>query len=621
MATIKILPSHEAQKIAAGEVVDRPANIVKELLENALDAGSTHITIIIKDGGKKLIRIEDNGHGMSPDDAEKSILRHSTSKITTIEDLETIKTFGFRGEALASITAVSKTLIMSKTIQDLEGIKLTLEAGTIIKKEPCAHAGGTTIAIEDLFYNVPARKKFLRATNTETRAISQLIQAVALSYPQVYIKFYNEENLYYNCGPVEKTSDRMRQLSSTLKKNDLLEIPEIKEHDIAISGFASHHHIARYDRNNIFFFVNGRAIKQYKLTNAFIKGYQNALPPQKYPIGALFITLAQQDVDVNIHPRKEEVAFLHPRKVEMLITKAVKNTLESEVKKLHINSNEASPINHSFQPFTFNNSPENHTSQNFINRPTIKALDQPEVDAPPFISPETFNTTPELSTKLTNVLNSEKTQKNPVQTHEKEQTITINSQRNYKLIGQLLKTYILIENKSGLTMIDGHAAHERVLYERFGSKLEKKEPVGLLFPEIIELSSEDIHQLESHYELLKNYGLIAETFGQQKIMISATPAGLQHIDYKTFLISIIKWNNEDKELNPESIQKKLSHNIQAMMACKAAVKAGDELTHEKMYEIIDQLMKTPNMLTCPHGRPTTWPIESSDIEKKFKRRL
>jgi len=310
---IKLLPPNEINKIAAGEVVDRPANVVKELVENAIDAGSTKITVHIVDGGKELIRVADDGCGMSPQDAKFCIKNHATSKITSVEQLQEISTFGFRGEALASISAVSKFTLETKE-KDGQGIQLKLDGGTLVAESEIPFDQGTDIKIADLFFNVPARQKFLKKRETENRHITQLFHAFCLDYLDIHFKLFVDGRQTVQCPPAKDIISRAAQLWGHNFAQQLTPIEtEKKDGRPHITGAITNHEYFRYDRNNIFFFVNKRWIKNYQLSNALLKGYMNVLPPAKYPACCVFIEINPEEIDINIHPRKEEVKFLHPR--------------------------------------------------------------------------------------------------------------------------------------------------------------------------------------------------------------------------------------------------------------------------------------------------------------------
>ena len=345
MPKIKHLPTHEAQKIAAGQVIERPADIIKELIENSIDAQSTAITLYVEDAGKQLIRVVDNGCGMDYDDAQLCFEKHATSKICSMDELQSISTFGFRGEAMPSIAAVCKVTLITKQQDAAEGIRLTVQENVIQHTESTNASTGTDISASDLFYNIPVRKKFLKKHETELRHITQLFHAFCLAHPLIHFKFFSDNKQVLNCPAVQKIIDRCAQLWQNISTHQMLTTDSQHEKDsLHIAGAISDHQTFRFDRTGIFLFVNNRWIKDFKLSNAFIKGYMNVAPQGRYPMGCLAITIDPQLVDVNVHPRKEEVRFMNPRSVEQLIQNSVKTCLEENIAK-HI-SGQKNP--HSF---------------------------------------------------------------------------------------------------------------------------------------------------------------------------------------------------------------------------------------------------------------------------------
>lgn len=655
MAKIKQLPPHEAQKIAAGEVVERPANIVKELLENAIDAGATRITVYIEDGGKQLIRIVDNGCGMDAIDAQLCFDRHATSKITHVDELETITTFGFRGEALASIASVSKITLITKEEQALEGTQIVVNAHNIIEINSIACATGTDITIHDLFFNVPARKKFLKTTQTEWRAIQLLFNAFCFDYPHIHFFLFSEGKQVLNCPVSLDLKNRTLQIWESGTANHLLEL-QTTEKDISISGIISDHQYYRYDRSGIYFFVNKRWIKNQHLSNAFIKGYANVIPAGRYPVAAIHITIPSHEVDINIHPRKEEVKFLHPRRVEQLLQQAVKTTLEHNLSQ-HLkrdvtfkSAEQYSTRPQEFRPFDFDMFLKN--SAPFLTPFPFHSNGDPDVhgmgikqtsaieDSAPF---DTF-----LQAKTLRASGEENTtNKNELSINNKNVIIPlalsvpignvskgaeINSAENYRLIGQYNTTYILVEKEDGLFLVDQHAAHERILYELFSQRFEEVATIQLLFPHIITLSPHDISTITPHLDIFTNNGIIIEQCASNQLSIESLPVHLKDQSLDDIIKTTIAWITESfdtspsgtlrmNEQNEQELKKMINNKLQAQMACKAAVKAGDILTQEKMEQLLRDLEKTANRFSCPHGRPTGWLLSLHEIEKKFKRRI
>jgi DNA mismatch repair protein MutL len=609
MARIKQLSPHEAQKIAAGEVVERPANVVKELVENALDASATHISIYIEDAGKKLIRIVDNGCGMGQEDAHLCFKHHATSKITTVEQLSNLQTFGFRGEALSSIAAVSKiTLITKETVAPL-GIQLNLENLQATNEQTITCNTGTDIQIADLFYNVPARKKFLKTNDTEWRQIQLLFQAFCLDYKHIHFALYHQNSLVYNCPPVNDLAHRISQLYDHTIASQLIPITS-ETNGIHIEGVISAHTYGRYDRSAIFFLVNKRWVKNHSLSKALLKGYANVLPPDKYPLACLHINLDPAQVDINIHPRKEEVQFLHPRIVEQAIQGAVKTGLENHLsaqlqKKVHFAPQPSWQSQSVPRAFTPEIAPL-HAPQQFTPTPFVGQMQK---SAPALVETATNSNFLPSSAAL-----------NQAQSLDAAPSITQDF-FDIHIVGQLHKTYILIEEKDGLFIVDQHAAHERILYEQFATRFEEVATIALLFPPIITLSEHEMGLLMSHEQIFARNHITIEQLGTNQVIVHAIPVHLKEINMDELVHQTIGWIEENQKCDPELFYKKVNEKLHAQMACKAAVKAGDTLTQTQMHQLIMDLQRVNNRFTCPHGRPTGWNISLYEIEKKFKRKL
>lgn len=599
MGKIKRLAEHEAQKIAAGEVVERPANIIKELIENALDAGATHIITYVEDGGKQLIRVIDNGCGMSPDDAHMSIVHHATSKLSTIADLDTLQTFGFRGEALSSIAAISCMTIVTRENTAIEGYKLKLNGHQINHESIIGCQIGTDITVRDIFFNIPARKKFLKTRDTEWRAIHTLVQAFCLDYPQTTFTLYHDDKRILHCPPAASLKNRLEQLFDKQLTNALL-FAEHVDANITIHAAFSDLHYLRYDRSFIFLFINKRWIKNPKISHAIVKAYATKLPPGRYPAAFIFMQTDPAHVDINIHPRKEEVQFLHPRKVEIAVETTIKSTLEKNL------------AHHFYQP-TPTSPQQDISAYATMVAPTTK-ISQP-------LASQHNERARQDHTVFAHVLEQafDKQQQIVSTTQPQEQQAILH--QRYRLIGQLLTTYMLIETPDGLLLIDQHAAHERILYEQFANKLANVSTTTLIFPQIITMTTEDYQLIEPLFELFAQHGFAIETIGDNQLAVRSTPVMLQHINAQELIALAISWLHEHSTLDGQALKQAICHKLQAQMACKAAVKAGDLLSEEKMHELIAQLIIAPNRMTCPHGRPTSWLISHYEIERKFKRKL
>jgi len=624
MTHIKILAPHEAQKIAAGEVVERPASIVKELLENSLDAGATHIEIFIEDGGKKSIKIIDNGCGMSIEDAHMSIQHHATSKIVTVDELETLETFGFRGEALSSISAVSLMTIVTRHTTATHATKLTIQAGTIVDTQPVSAPYGTCITVEDVFFNVPARRKFLKKRETEWRMINSLVYAYALDYPQHHFTLHHDHVAIVNCPPCTSIEQRVKQLFDHTLTDNIVSIEATQSNShLTIQGVISNHQFSRYDRQQLFFFVNKRWVKNSGISKAVLAGYRNVLPQGKFPFVTLAITVQPNTIDINIHPRKEEVLFLNPRIIEHALEQVIHDTLQKNIqarissgrplyrpedffitpattptvnhfdnsslaRKTHhepYSNYENQPQNSSFfDTFTHTTSPVSHTSTSAFNEP-------------PHHSPELTHNTPAQQIPITPAHSTHGT---------------------FRIMGNYAATYIILETAEGIVMVDQHAAHERVMYEQIQTASVQQESVPLLFPEIITLSAVDYTTIEPYILFLQQQTIGIEPWNVNQLIVNSVPMHLRKQPIKDVLYALIATVEEHGTAHDNS-HTQVTNALHAMMACKAAVRAGDILNHEEMHALITQLFACKDSTTCPHGRPTTWLLSAYEITKKFKR--
>lgn len=614
MGKIKQLSYHEAQKIAAGEVIERPVNIIKELLENALDAGATQINLYVEDGGKKSIRIIDNGCGMDNDDAILCFNRHATSKLSTVEELESIETFGFRGEALASIAAVSTITLITTQINTHEGIKVVVSANTIVSQDIVAAPPGTDINISNLFDTLPARKKFLKKTETEWRAIQLLFNAFCFDYPHIHFSLFSENKLVHNCPPAKNILMRAQQLWDNTIGHHLIELTTNQQKHFSFEGIISNHQQYRYDRNHIYFFVNKRWVKNTHLTNALLKGYTNVIPNGRYPSAVITITVDPDHVDINIHPRKEEVKFLYPRAIETELQNAVKVALEKNLSQQMQTPVEFSPSKTSFfaqnfpqksdfTPFNFDAFFNNHI--------TTQPFEQNNIIPDPAIHINQTSQAAEFNT--TQIQEAIPLQQNTI-------IATTPEQEQYTIIGQYKKTYIIIEKEEGLFLVDQHAAHERILYELFSKRFEDIATVQLLFPHTISMTQHEIDLITQHLAIFHQNGIIIEQSGPHQLVIQSLPVHLQNTQLEDLIKSTIALIDEYQHLDSALFTKIMNEKFRAQMACKAAIKAGDVLTNESMQQLLTDLSKTDNRFSCPHGRPTGWLFTLDEIERKFRRK-
>ena len=566
---------------------------------------------------------------MDSADAQLCFDRHATSKITHVDELESINTFGFRGEALASIASVSIITLMTKEEHALEGTKVVVNANKIIEKSSVACTTGTDISIQDLFFNVPARKKFLKTTQTEWRAIQLLFNAFCFDYPHIHFLLFSEGKQIFNCPASTDLHNRALQLWESQINNHLLTL-QATEKDFSISGVISDHQYYRYDRSSIYFFVNKRWIKNQHLSNAFIKGYTNVLPTGRYPVAIIHITVPATEVDINIHPRKEEVKFLHPRRIEQALQQAVKSTLEKNLSQylkkeviFQAAPTQYSPQSHNFKPFDFDASfaPFDKLKANgIIDSSPLMENSSPFVVS---LSNHTNEIEHNSSSLALPVLHSfsEGGSASEGSVSKGAESLHNNTSFHTNIIGQYNSTYILIEKEDGLFLVDQHAAHERILYELFSQRFAEVATIQLLFPHIITLSPHDITIISPHLDIFTNNGIIIEQCTSNQLRVESLPVHLKDQSLDNMIRETISWITESSTLDTHALKKLLNNKLQAQMACKAAVKAGDILTQEKMEQLLHDLEKTANRFSCPHGRPTGWLLSLHEIEKKFKRRI
>lgn len=636
MNRIKVLPPDQAQKIAAGEVIERPVNVVKEVIENSIDAGSTQIFLYIEKAGKQLIRVVDNGSGMSVTDAKNCFLSHATSKISNIDDLEDINSYGFRGEALASISAISKINLITRLNQENAslGVQIEYEDTRLISEKTVACNIGTDLQIHDLFYNIPVRKKFLKQDETEWNQIQTLFYAFCLSHTKIHFKLYNDGKLVLNAPPVNGIQDRTTQIWDHNFSQNLIELGDKTQSWIKFSGCISNHNFWRYGRNHIFFFVNDRWVKNPELSKGLLKGYLNVLPYDKFPAAFIFINIDKTLVDINCHPKKEEVRFLKPVTVQNLLQEIVKNTLAQNLSK------QIKPSLMGQNVATQDVTAQNFTNQNIVYEHATESLQVQAFEGlSGFKSRSNF-----LGPILESALEPAQRQTNlPVygqmnygygsivgeNAHSEQpffvqlnsvQSVVQPEPQSYKVIGQLFKTYILIENNDNFVIIDQHAAHERIIYENLLKNFEYKHGTRLLFPEILTLTEVQITSLLECKDFFSEQGIDFDAIGKNDITIKTSPPKISKTSLKELFMQAIEFIQENEKLDKEIFRKKLNEHMHSQIACKSAVKAGYELTLAQMQQLIDDLNKCENRIICVHGRPTTWIISKFEVEKNFKRK-
>jgi DNA mismatch repair protein MutL len=662
MPRIKQLSPEEAQKIAAGEVIERPANVVKELIENALDAGATRITLYIEKAGKKLMRIVDDGCGMDPQDARACFKHHATSKITSVNDLHTISTFGFRGEALSSIASVSNVTLITRTAGSEYATHLELSEARIISEEKASAPIGTDLAIRDILFNVPVRKKFLKTDDTEWRHILLLVHAVALSRRDIHITLYHDGRQVLNCPAVNDHLSRAAQLWDSELAQAMIPCGA-EERGIRIEGMISDHTAYRYDRNALFFFVNGRWIKNYTLSRALMKGYANAIPASQYPTASLMITLDPAQIDVNIHPRKEEVLFLHQRIVDQIVQTAVKAALEARLStqlksRVHLNQPEMNVFNEmihrpafnpasyarpkpnpSFVPYDFtlrHISIDNDRNTQGERTQYERAFEDPFAEEIPVSRIVEEKSVPPIKEEIVEQPHEQTTLRHAIAAQGEQNPLiqpvrrslgedgrsagTAVTKGHHTVLGVYDKTYIMVaQENDGILFVDQHAAHERILYEQFRTRFTDTAIITLMFPHILTFKRETLNLIEPYLTALSENGIHIKRQSESELIITATPVYLKNASFKDLINEMIACIGDHEAASHEIIQKQLTEKVHAQMACTAAVKAGDDLSSEQVQKLLSDLADTKNRFTCPHGRPTSWLLNHDEIVKKFQR--
>lgn len=566
MSDIVLLDDLTINKIAAGEVIERPANVVKELVENSIDAGATSVSIEIKKGGKGLIKVSDNGKGMSFEDMPIALERHATSKIREIEDLENTYTMGFRGEALASISAISKTTLISKTKDNPFGAKIVARAGNIEEAGEVAANQGTTIIVEELFFNTPVRYKFLKKDQTETRAIKEWVQKAAIANLDISFRLINDGKTVFQSNGNGKIEDIIYTIYGKEIKENIVKV-NYEEDSIKITGVVGNTRIAKDSRKDQIIFLNKRNIKNPILYSSADQAFKGATGIGKYGFFILNLEMPADCYDVNVHPTKSEVRFKEEDKLYRIFYHAIKEAIlsseflgnnEREVEKDYV-ENEYSFLTNHFDKI------------------------EPEV---------------EKQTDATEI------------TREEKRKI------EYKFIGILFRTYIIVEIDDEIYLIDQHAAHERILYEQIKANYKnniKNNSQMMLIPEIINLSHREAEFVQQNMQLFKQIGFELESFGENTIKIN----GIPDLEYKTNSKNIFMDILDEMLTGQRSTSKDVEERFIATVACKAAVKAHMDLKRQEVDDLINGLLTLKNPYTCPHGRPTTIKIPHEEIKKKL----
>ena len=663
MQHIQVLDQVTIDKIAAGEVIERPASIVKELVENAIDAGATHVTIEIEEGGNSLIRITDDGSGIMKEDIRNAFLRHSTSKIRNVEDLLHITSLGFRGEALSSIAAVTKVEVITKTKEAILGTRYVIEGGQELSLDEAGASDGTTFIIRQLFYNVPARRKFLKTAMTEAGHVQDLLIRLALSHPEVAFRFLNNNQEKLRTSGSGKLKDVIYNIYGRDVASNLLEL-DYRQGGIYITGYLGKPLITRGNRNFETFFVNGRYVKSTMISRAVEDAYKDFMMQHKFPFVVLHFQVDTETVDVNVHPTKMELRFQNQQEVYKTVFEAIhRQLLEPELipqvevpepltspvqekkktpspdlklvrRVMPSDSKEAAvsiattPIDSEAQTVPEPVKEEPHNEDYFIRKMRERVMSyhnrnsSAEVkDQKKIFRPEEQKKRIQTSVReaTTYKINEAPVVQKPEQLNLFEEKLLKREVRaEYRLIGQVFDTYWLVQFQDNLYIIDQHAAHERVLYERTLKEMKNREFTSqyLSPPIILTLSMQEAELLKTHKERFERIGFEIEPFGGEEYAIRAVPANLFSIAKKELFMEMLD-NLADglsTNMTPDIIDEKV-----ASMSCKAAVKGNNRLSAQEVDALIGELLELENPYHCPHGRPTIIAMSKKELEKKFKR--
>jgi DNA mismatch repair protein MutL len=612
MPRIHLLAEDVASQVAAGEVVERPASVVKELVENSIDAGATRIEVAIRRGGSSAIRVVDDGCGMDRDDALLCLERHATSKIRTGADLAAIHTLGFRGEALPSIASVSRFRLCTREHDAVAGTEVIVNSGKIESVRDGGEAPGTQIEVRQLFYNLPARRKFLRTENTESSHVAHHLHLQAIGHPAIGFVFVNDERVVYQLPPGQSLRERIRDLCGAALAAELLEVPEYVGDDIAIRGFIGRAGVSRSSRQDQIVFLNGRAVENATLSHALREGYHTALMKGQHPVTFLFIEMDPAAVDVNVHPAKREVRFRDGPLVREAVAEAVRRTLESD----------RSAWTQTFRA-TEPGRPRPESSPSLIPEREQFALrnDWAVVPSAPAAERQTPNA--ELQTPNEAAPSRHEpgpSEPAPVTSHQSPVTSPPPAHRDFKILGVLGKLYVLMENASGLVLVDQHAAHERILFEEMRTRMEQSGVPAqrLLVPLTLQATPKDADWISRHSELLNRAGIVLEPFGSGTFKIDTLPTYLRGDDPAQLVRDII---DELRDLSAENARLRLGEDMIAKTVCRHAVKANDVLREPELVRLIQDLLACELPYCCPHGRPTMIQISYGELEKKFGRKV
>lgn len=662
MPNIELLTQETIDQIAAGEVVERPASVVKELVENAIDANASAVTVEIKDGGTSLIRITDNGWGIEKNQIQKAFLRHSTSKIRCIDDLLKVSSLGFRGEALSSISSVSRVELVTKTMSDLTGNRYVIEGSKEISLEEIGAPDGTTFLVRDIFYNVPARKKFLKSNQTEAAYIADIVEKLALSHPDISFKYIQQNQTKLHTSGNGNLRDVIYHVYGREISANLIKVSGSCEF-FEVTGYIGMPTVSRGNRNYENYYINGRYIKSKVIAKAIEESYKNYMMQHQYPFTMLYFTFPDGALDVNVHPQKMEVRFDHQQEIYQKIVSILTDAIHGQelIPEVPIGEEKkepqkiySEPIPEPFeerriQDIRKNIAKDSPYEPRYVHH-VIPQKPIPSIhrDNYQFTDHRDFLTQPDEQAKAADSnqnqnRNQNQNQNNEYQNKEYQNTenqspmvaepeieyhemtlgeydkgfLSQESRKKHKIIGQLFETYWLVEFEDQLYIIDQHAAHEKVLYERTIKLLDQKEVTSQMItpPIFVSLDAKEEEALISNREYIEDLGYIIENFGGREYIIRGIPGNLFNLDMKELFTQMLdEFHDFAGHQTPDLIREKV-----ASMSCKAAVKGNNRLSMAEIDELFTELLSLDNPYHCPHGRPTIITMTKYEIEKKFKR--
>ncbi|QQS48942.1 MAG: DNA mismatch repair endonuclease MutL [Acidobacteriota bacterium] len=638
MSKIRVLPDSLANKIAAGEVVERPASIVKELIENSIDAGARGIAVTIESGGRRMIRVSDDGEGMTRDDAILAFERHATSKIKTAEDLEAILTLGFRGEALASIASVAKVRLRTQTEGELTGTEIEISGGRMLNVRDVAFSRGAEFEIRDLFFNVPARRKFLKSEGTESFHIANLVTHYALANPRLSFRLINNNRESIGVSTASDLRERAYQLFGEDFIGDLIEVGA-ESGEMRVRGYVSSPSATRKNRDNQYFFINGRYVRDKVLNSALSEAYRAMIPSGVHPTAMLFVELPPHEVDVNVHPAKTEVRFVRGAIVHDLVSNAVRTSISrAKAAVTHFsNPQPASIVENLVQPAPrpvpeFTRS-EIDSGFHIPPPPEQRKIELDHRPPPAMTREERVVAFEEAAARAESEFNQIETAENllygrrigclgargadSASSLKAAQNLTLSADEINPL-GQLHNSFIIAADRTGLLLIDQHVAHERILFEQHWVALRRKkvEAQHLLLPETIDLTPAQTAAIDQLLPELEANGFEIGRLSGRTIAVKSVPAVLEAGAARSLLLELLEAIEDDRRgLSLDELRAEIA----AGLACRAAVKINMPLAPEKMRWMIDELLKMENPATCPHGRPIILRITMREIEKGFQR--